>query len=700
MKIALCESWRFLVCTSVLSFFFLAAAPAQHPSQSNLIFSAGSHLLQSSCSLPSGHYLGSGSIIVVPPPGGICHFEIPPNTIIESTRLVFQAGSRLRVRGARLVNCQIQVEAGAEVDIASSVLENCELGGSATPGNAAPSFRIRNCILQGGGWTTPGNLFGLEILDCLIREQILPNQLLRMEVNAEVTPVSLASRPSIRYTHFEKCLIHPSLLLSISQVTIENSTAAFEPDVLLFGAPSDTSPDILLPVRWVSNSLLSLPKVGGGVALQRVSEPISGGFTLAAELQTAAAASSSISSPSPQSLLSVLPSSSSPPVLGGMHSTDTSITSSIDAPVPLKLQQSQVNGLLIINLATGKTAGQMTRMTMTSLKGPPGIRFSQPVGLNMLTALREVRKFMELRHFVPPEVNLEISFEEKYSEKGGPSAAVACGLLMESVLTGKKWDPAFAVTGDMNSDGSVQPIGGVAAKMRGATRGDCSILAIPSKNDKALSDILVLDGPVPLASIHVFALDNFEQAVHLASTERPSALQQALDEFEVLRTAILRDPRQTAHLHHPQAISRLQSVLSKAPHSLSARYLLAYAQKRAPDTLSLAGSVEFAESNALGLLNSMGNAMEGRLDTLKPDELGADLNRLRRLRSQLDARVRPFVDALIDYGESVRTMVLNPARTAAKFYDLLEKVQMAGNNVYAIKKKLWSDPQVIKELDL
>jgi hypothetical protein len=58
------------------------------------------------------------------------------------------------------------------------------------------------------------------------------------------------------------------------------------------------------------------------------------------------------------------------------------------------------------------------------------------------------------------------------------------------------------------------------------------------------------------------------------------------------------------------------------------------------------------------------------------------------------------VDALIDYGESVRTMVLNPARTAAKFYDLLEKVQMAGNNVYAIKKKLWSDPQVIKELDL
>ncbi|MEN3941616.1 S16 family serine protease [Prosthecobacter sp. SYSU 5D2] len=697
MKTALWKPWKHLArCCALGTFLVHAGVSGQQLSTARLVFSDETHLVQASVTLPPGHYLGSGSVTVAPGEGNVCHFEVSPSTLIEGTRFVLQTGARLRVRGARLQNCQIQAEAGSEVLIESSVLENCDLGGSGSP---QPSFRISNCILQGGGWTAAGNEFGLEMMDCLVREQTSPDRLLRMAVDAENSPVSLARRPSIRYTEFNRCLIHPTLLVAVSQVTIENCTAVFEPDLPLFNTPAETGPEVMLPVRWVNNNLLSLPNVGGGVAIQRVREPVAGGCTLTEEMQSAAAGPAGAPSPPPRSLAAALP-SSGPALAGDVYPlAGTPLAYPMaDGSAMLKLQQSHVNGLLVIHLPTGKTAGQMSRLSIMSMKGPMGVRFNQSVGSDMLFALREVRKFMERRHAYPPRLCLEISFEEKYAEKGGPSAAVACGLLMESLFTGKTWDPAFAVTGDMNADGSVQPIGGVAAKMRGATRKDCTLLAIPAKNENAVADILVLDGPAPLAAIHIFGLEQFDQAVSLASLERPAALQQALDEFEVFREAILRDPRQTANLHNPHAISRLQSVVEKAPHSLSARYLLAYAQRRAPQLLSLAGSVEFADSHALGLLSSMDNAMNGRLDTLKPDDLGADLNRLRRLRSVLDARVRPFIDALIDYGETVRTMVLNPVRTSAKFYGMLDQVQSAGRNVLAVKKKLASDPQVIEEL--
>ena len=54
-----------------------------------------------------------------------------------------------------------------------------------------------------------------------------------------------------------------------------------------------------------------------------------------------------------------------------------------------------------------------------------------------------------------------------------------------------EYDPKFAVTGDLNSDLSVQPIGGVTAKIRGATKAKCNIVAVPYANAKGLADLFV-----------------------------------------------------------------------------------------------------------------------------------------------------------------------------------------------------------------
>ncbi|MFN7342704.1 MAG: hypothetical protein ACK5TA_05145, partial [bacterium] len=68
------------------------------------------------------------------------------------------------------------------------------------------------------------------------------------------------------------------------------------------------------------------------------------------------------------------------------------------------MQQSQVKGLLVIQLPNGSFAGAATQMNATVVPISKnsqinfGIRFNQQVGPMMYGATQEVEKFMRVRH--------------------------------------------------------------------------------------------------------------------------------------------------------------------------------------------------------------------------------------------------------------------------------------------------------------
>lgn len=369
-----------------------------------------------------------------------------------------------------------------------------------------------------------------------------------------------------------------------------------------------------------------------------------------------------------------------------------------------KLRLAQVNGLLISPLASGEEAGMVTKMTLSAAfnLGDRGsvLRFNQDVGGDMRQSLNEVFKLASHRHpDLPLGHTIEIGFEDKYVDKDGPSAAVACALLVESALTGKTWDPLFAVTGDLNADGSVQPIGGVRAKIRGATKGRCKLVAVPTKNEKAVADTLLLDGPGPLVGITVFGIKTFDDAMRLAQTERPEALTRALADFDAMRTVIQRDPRQaTALLRTPHAVQRLQALYAAAPDCYSAKYLLGYAQGRVARTLSLGGSIEAAQNSAQAILYAVKNDVANVVDKLKPDEVGNALSKLRSLRPSMDQRVWPFVDGVMDLGEVLRGAILSPVRSGARYQDLMRKVEKSAASAESAMSLLMNSAEVREEL--
>ncbi|RZO17509.1 MAG: hypothetical protein EVB09_04675 [Verrucomicrobiaceae bacterium] len=367
----------------------------------------------------------------------------------------------------------------------------------------------------------------------------------------------------------------------------------------------------------------------------------------------------------------------------------------------LKSKQSKIKGLLVRPLANGEFAGMASQMNATATpldnsKSQLSVRFNQRVGKDMLSALNEVIKHLRVKHDSwPSGYEVEIAFEDRFTLKDGPSAAVPCALLLDSLITGAKMDPAFAVTGDMNADGSIQPVGGVPAKVRGAFSKDCKIVAIPLKNAKSLSDLVILNGIQPVSRIQVFTVQNFKQASALASSKKNDSLTNAIKEFAKVQNAISR--YKPTVLRNTQIQNKLREVIRLAPNHLSAKLALELATGKSRKTLSLLGSLENTEQSATLLLDAARSGSASG-DALAPDELGKAINDIKRIRLKLDKRVWPYADSIQDFGKLVRAFKISPPKSISTKKKKLTEIQSAAERIEGEAKKIRNNKEIMEEL--
>ncbi|WP_395749356.1 S16 family serine protease [Prosthecobacter sp.] len=647
------------------------------------------------------HYAQPGEKVVIG--GGSTPVELifEKGTKIASTTFEVRAGGRLIIRDASLVRLGLICQPGGEIRLENCALMQGYLSGGASPsGSAGPAPRvtITDSVLSHSTLESPAAM-GLTTKNC----RIIISDLHATEQDGTNT------NSSYNASILSQCTLHAGeVLLCSSKCWFSQCEYA---GTFSQNFASYLTKPVLVQVAWTGRSPASLPEKAGMVHF----ELIDGSSVYPAGTKSGGPEILS-SAPNSQPLADVvrLADASGRPIITTPAVTMTSSaigaapmpTTVVAAGLNFKSRISSVNGLLIQQLSSGEEAGMVTKMSLTALpslgSAPSMLKFNQSVGNDMQKALDEVSKFTQIRHGgLPGGHAVEVGFEDKYISKDGPSAAVACALLLEAAITGKKWDPSFAVTGDMNADGSVQPIGGVQAKIRGATKGACKIVGVPVKNEKAVQDVLVLEGPAPLVGITVFGIKSFEEALLLADPERPQALQNALTDFDKMRTVMMRDPRQIVPLlRTPHAAQRLQALLAAAPNCYSAKYLLLYVQGRGPRTLSIGGSIEAAQGSADAIVSSIDHDVDTNMSSLKGDELGTSLNRLRTLRPLLDPRVWPYVDNLVTYGEVIRGALLNPVRSGARYVDLVSKANKAAGGAKSAYEKLINDAQVREELGL
>lgn len=379
------------------------------------------------------------------------------------------------------------------------------------------------------------------------------------------------------------------------------------------------------------------------------------------------------------------------------------LTAAAGGEVRFDKNQSLFKGLLLAELSVENYAGKVSQMNATAVlagdaSATSSLKFNQEVGEDMAKALKEVQKFLTVRHKGwPAGHEVEISFEEKFGPKEGPSAAVACALMLESLLTGSALDGTAAVTGDMNADGSVQPVGGVADKVRGAAKAGCTVVIVPKDGERQLRDAALLDGVSVIHGIQVFPVSSFDEAlaVAVAAEARDPKLAKAIDTFGTIQAALRRQAQPVSVLRHPKMIERLRQVLADAPTHYSARLLLLHATGQAPKTLSPGGSWAQVAKSGDVLIRAV---KDRSTDTLAPDALGVAISNLTRLRPVLDPRLRRYADSLTDLGAEIRQVKLRPPRSEPEQVKALDRIYARASAADSEYEKLKADKALMEEV--
>ncbi len=310
-------------------------------------------------------------------------------------------------------------------------------------------------------------------------------------------------------------------------------------------------------------------------------------------------------------------------------------------------QQATINALEVVETDAGLSLGRTSEVVLTVTREeavrPVDVRFVEPVGQDTNLAKDEALRYVRLAYPTWDAGRAEITFEDKYDQHDGGSIGTAVGTMILSVVEGFPIDGRLAMTGDISANGRVRAVGGVAAKVAGATAAKCDLVAIPADNYAQLVDAVIYAGPSVVTDVQVLGMADLTDAVAAARTDRDPRLARAIAAFADLQQACHSSP---AYLKGKAAAAQLHDVLGLAPRHLSARVLLDMNLGTAPRTLSVGGSEYHTAVAVRTLLTAMGERSPLAAARQMPSGLiRSGLADLRKLRPIADPAVRPLIDA-------------------------------------------------------
>jgi len=365
-----------------------------------------------------------------------------------------------------------------------------------------------------------------------------------------------------------------------------------------------------------------------------------------------------------------------------------------------------IHALLVRPLNSGGHAAQAMKLSATAIRGRAdgriGFRFNQPVGNDMRMAMSEVIRAMQVKHgALPANMEVEFGFADKWGGKDGPSAAVATALLIESLLRGFEIPKSVAVTGDLNANQNVQPVGGVPDEIRGAMKANCTMIGVPAGNEADLNDMVVEENLRRFLTAKIFTMGNLEDALILVDAGgRTDSQKTALAEFEAIQKDLASGGAKALYAKAMQA--RLAGVLEAIPNLYSAKILLAASRRSMPTRYSLAGTLvrideAMAPFGEVLLQLRRGAAIE-KFKFGRNNPLTKAQNGLRALRNKSDKRLVPVIEAQATMLDRLQRLINSNANNSTVLERLLGDFQEADKRANAEWRKVVENQQIQDQL--
>lgn len=242
-------------------------------------------------------------------------------------------------------------------------------------------------------------------------------------------------------------------------------------------------------------------------------------------------------------------------------------------------------------------------------------------------------------------------FKEEFLEEQGPAAALGSVLSLQALVENGEFDPAIAFAGDVNADGSVQPVHDIRDRLNSIGKSEIKIIGIPMADAGSLGDILILNGPKVFAERQIFGVRSMKEASELSRpfSSRAQDLQAAMDQFSEIQEVLLK-PGGMKHLTNSHVLKRLQELTQLAPNHLSAKMLALKGLQRAPGKLTLGASLEL-------VMEPLKSMTGGDDEKMKITSAGLDpeaVLRLQRYAKRIDGRLKKLSSAVVNLSNAGR----------------------------------------------
>ncbi len=675
---------------------------------------------EESMSIPAGRYKGPGQLFGLHKDHAITW---EPGSLVEDLHL--NMGTSTRFTGSRIHfrRATVGVSLWGRFEFSDSIFEACyfaKINPWYDTANSSTKWRLTNCVIADGYMGDHVLVMDCSIraINCTFINMWTPHIHYR---DGKVVEQAGQDWMKFERCRFVNCEIRESFLLLCKECVFENCHFR--------GAGKDLPGLVKAPFKvkvwWQGKAVPSYQTGNLSVEFTSTLPTFKAGAALPYTVRNKQLLMTGLNVPETPVILASRGKAPPKPAPAAPSKTGDPVTGTEGAAViSLAKKSAAINALLVVDLPGQGVAGAAAKLSALSYPinaaALAELQFNQEVGPSMQTALREVVKCLQIRHQGWPRgERLELSFADKFIPKDGPSAAVACALLVDSMLGNWEIDPALAVTGDLNADGSVQPVGGVSGKIRGATKAGCQRVALPLKNAAAVSDILVLDGPEALVRIEVFTIKDLDEAKALARKApdmQADQVGQANEVFgsdpaaspgpglasilfgDVRRMLLPRGKWVPAGLRDRNVQAKLTEIIRLQPNHLSAQLLLSAGRGAAPVRLTIQGSIEAMDDAAVSILQAIKLKEVNDMTKVGRDDLGKAVLKLKSSRTRMDPRILPALDALTAFGQELRAWQDQPPRNRPLATKMAATLMATANEANRQRELLMNNRDVVEEL--
>ena len=177
-----------------------------------------------------------------------------------------------------------------------------------------------------------------------------------------------------------------------------------------------------------------------------------------------------------------------------------------------------------------------------------------------LSAYRETLKYFAL-HEGKSLSGKRITFEANLTnaKTEGPGAVLPTAILTSAFAGNFATTSDVAFVGDVNADGSIQPMGDILDRLTANPKNLPKIIVIPKDDAAVADDILILHGPSVFSKTQIVAVGNLEEAVGLVEAKRSAEMKEAINLFSQVQK-VLNKPDGGKYLRNNYFVERVDRV--------------------------------------------------------------------------------------------------------------------------------------------